>query len=92
MQSVQERKGQLTAAVVTNFGVTPVAAQTIGRGGAVQGQDRADLGQRQAQLAQADDEPGQFELAGGVPAVTGVRVDPGRAEQPEAVVQAQGLG
>ena len=67
------------------------AASSVAACGGRQLADRADLGQRHAQPAQPGHQPGLLELARLVEPVRRHRVDLGRVEQAELVVQAERL-
>src|SRR5262245_60584422 len=58
--------------------------------GGIRAEDGADLGQAEAELPEAPDEPGVVELRAGVGAVRGLGIDAGGLEQPDLVVMAQG--
>ncbi len=85
-------RGQDPAVRRDRLDVRPVRADRLGRLAGRLRRDVRDGGQRHAQAPQQGDEPGRGHLVLAVEPVAAVRVDPGRRQQPQPVVQPQRLG
>ena len=90
-QVADEEDGELPPGRGFRLDLGPVRGQFDGGLGGRPPADRADLGQRHAHPAQPGHQPGLLELARVVEPVRRHRIDPGRVEQPELVVQAERL-
>lgn len=92
VKAVNEVADEYSLGGVLGFGPGPVGADLFGGRRRVQGQHVPDPGQRYADPAQRGHHAGPLQLRVRIPAVAGLRVDLGRDQQPEFVVQTQRLG